>query len=135
MPLLVPDEGEVRMLDMLVNGDTFTDVRLRLYKNNLTPDQDTVYIDLDEATFPGYAEQTPSFGAASIVSHKGKIVDTSARSFVWSGSASPENIYGYYVVDIGTFAVLWVQRFSSPQVMSSNGDTITITAALTANSE
>lgn len=135
MPLIVPDEGEVAMLDMLVNGDSFANVRLRLYQNNLTPDQDTVYGDFAVATFSGYGEETPSFGAASIVSHKGKIVDSAERTFVHNGGGTSNTIYGYYVVDSVNNLVLWAERFATPQSMSNNGDLIGITLAFTEDSE
>ncbi len=135
MSLIVPDEGEVAMLDMLVNGDGMAGLHLRLYQNNLTPDQDTVLADFTEATFSGYAEDSPSFGAAATVSHKGKIVDTAARDFTHSSGGTSNTVYGYYLVNAPDTKVLWAERFSSPQVVAVNGDKITITLALTENSE
>jgi len=123
------------VLDMLVSGDSFALVVLRLYKNNVTPDEDSVFADFDEANFSGYAEEVPAFGAASIVGHKGKIVDGAAREFIHNGGATANTIYGYYVVDDATSKVLWAERFSAPQAVANNGDKITITLAFTANSE
>lgn len=135
MALVVPDEGEVSLLDMLVDGDGFSSVRIRLYKNNLTPDEDTVYGDMTECDFSGYAQVTPSFGAASVVSHKGKIVDSAARNFTHNGGGTSNTVYGYYVVDSTGTRLLWVERFASPITMANSGDQIQLTAAFTANSE
>lgn len=135
MTLIVPDEGEIRLLDMLVNAVGMTNVRLRLFQNNITPDQDSVYATFTIATFSGYADTTPAMGAASTVSHKGKIVDGSARNFTHNGGGTANTIYGYYVVDTGTSKVLWAERFSSSQSMAANGDNIAITLAFTLNSE
>ncbi len=135
MGLVVPDEGEVHLLDMLVGGTDMTGLHLRLYKNNLTPDQDTVLSDFTEADFSGYAQVSPSFGSASTVSHKGKIVDTSARNFTHNGGGTSNTVYGYYLVNSFDNVCLWAERFSSSQVVAVSGDTITITLALTAQSE
>jgi len=135
MALVVPDEGEVALLDMLVNGDTLANAELRLYENNLTPDEDTVYGDFNEATFTGYAAQTPTFGSASIVSHKGSISDTATRDFVCSTAGTPDVIYGYYVVDAVNNLVLWAERFASPITIAAAGDTISINLVFTEDSE
>lgn len=135
MSLIVPDEGEVRLLDMLTNAVGMSSVRLRLFKNNLTPAQGTVYSDFTEATFSGYASATPAFGAAATVSHKGTITDAASRSFTHNGGATSNTIYGYYVVDTGTSKVLWAERFSPSQALANFGDKITITLAFTLNSE
>lgn len=136
MSLVVPDQGEIRLLDMLINAVGMTNVRLRLYKA-ISPalSQDTVYADFTIANFSGYADVTPAMGAASTVSHKGKIVDGSVRNFTHNGGGTSNTVLGYYVVDTGTSKVLWAEAFSSSQSMANNGDNIAITLALTLNSE
>lgn len=72
--------------------------KIRLYKNNVTPDDTSDVSDFMEATFTGYAALTPtwtpgtdSFGNALITS------DTLNYSFT-AGSGS-QLIYGYYITD------------------------------------
>jgi len=135
MSLIVPDEAERNLLDALVNGDSLAGVLLKLFKNNLTPDQDTVIGDFTESDFSGYAAADPSFGAATTVSHKGQILDSSSRDFVHNGGATSNTVYGYYLVDSTGTILYWCERFASSQVMANNGDTITIQAKFTGQSE
>jgi len=127
MCLVVPNEGEVRLLDMLVGGDSFTDVRLRLYKNNYTPVAGSTFGDFTQADFSGYAEETPAFGSATVVNGKGTIVDAAARLFIHTGGGTANTVYGYYVVDDLNNEILWAERFPSPILMSVAADQIAIT--------
>ena len=133
--LVVPDEGEKRMLDCMVNGYGSTGWRLALFQNNLTPGPSTVFADLTLATFSGYAEVTPAFGAATTVSDKGQTEDTFQRTFVCDGGGIGNTIYGYVVYDALVNVILWAERFDFSVVMTTNGNTIRVTTKLTAASE
>lgn len=127
MCLVIPQEGEKQLLDMLIGGDTFADVRLRLYKNNYTPVAGSVYSDFTSADFSGYAQETPSFGAATLVNGKGTITDSAARDFEHNGGGTANTIYGYYVVESVANKILWAERFGSPVLLTVAGDKVTIT--------
>jgi len=133
--LVVPDVGEVILLDVMVNGDTLAGFECRLYQNNYTPVQGSVLSDFTVATFSGYAADWTTFGPASTVSNKGKIVATSPVVYVHNGGATSNTIYGYYIVDTVSNQVVWAEKFAAPQAVANNGDTISITLALTMNSE
>jgi len=135
MPLIVPDVGEVIILDSMLAGIGIAGWFVLLYENNLTPDQDTVFTDFVEATYDGYAAQPVNFGSASIVGHKGTIVGSAPLSFVVATTGSPDTIYGYLVADANTGEVVYAEKFASPQVMENAGDTINITLSFTGNSE
>jgi len=135
MGLVVPDVGEVILLDVLVNGDTLAAFECRLYQNNYTPVQGSTLSNFTVATFSGYAADWTTFGPATIVSNKGKIVATTPVSFVHNGGATSNTIYGYYIVDTVTNEVVWAEKFAASQAMSNNGDTINIPLQLTMNSE
>jgi hypothetical protein len=137
MPLVVPDVGELYMLDRIraaLNAPVIT--FLRLYQNNYTPVQGSVLADFTEATFSGYAQlAVTDFGAAATVSNKAKIICAAAKVFSHSGGATSNTIYGYHVVYLGAPTILYAERFASPIVMAVSGDVISITPALTLNSE
>lgn len=135
MALHVPDVGKVRLLDMLVDGDGFSGVRCRLYKNSVTISDATVLGDFTEANFSGYSQSTPSFGSASIVSGKGKIIEGSFETFIHNGGGTSNSVYGYYVVDSATPELLWAEAFPSPISVANNGDEIDIKLALTMTNE
>lgn len=132
--LIVPEEGQKKLLDMLVGATGFTGVRLRLYKNNYTPVAGSVYSSFTEADFSGYAGVTPSFSAATIVNGKGNIQDSAARDFTHNGGGTANTVYGYYVVESGSTKILWAERFPSPLLMSVGGDKITITLSFSMGS-
>lgn len=135
MSLIVPDVGEVVLLEMLRSGVPLTACSCYLFQNNMTPDQNTVLADLTQATFSGYAASVCNFGAATIVSHKGKIVGTAPLTFTHNGGGTANTIYGYYVKITTTSDLIYVERFSASQLMTNNGDQIGITLSFTGNSE
>jgi len=135
MSLVVPDVGELIILDALVAGDTLAAFECRLYQNNYTPVQGSVIGSFTVATFSGYAADWCAFGSATTVSNKAKIVGTTDVEFTHNGGGTSNTIYGYYVVDTVSGEVVWAERFAASQAMANNGDKITITLALTLFSE
>lgn len=130
MCLVVPIEGEKRLLDMAVDGDSFTDVRLGVYKNDYTPVSGSVFADFTAANFSGYAVATPSFSAATTVNGRGEIIDSAARDFTHNGGGTSNTCYGYYVYDNANSKILWAERFGSALLMAVSGDKIRITLHL-----
>jgi len=135
MALVVPDVGEVILLDNINSSLDMSAFECRLYQNNYTPVQGSVLGDFTVATFSGYAADWTTFGAASIVSNKAKIVASAPVSFVHNGGGTSNTIYGYYIVDLASSQVVWAEKFSASQLMANNGDTLNIPLQLTLNSE
>lgn len=135
--LVVPDEGEKALLNLLRGGGMAgVTVKLKLFKSNTTPTQATVLADFTEADFSGYNYATPSFGAATTDgSNKGVIQDSAARVFTHNGGGTANTVYGYYIEDTTNGKLLWAERFDASQSVSANGDNISVTAKLTAQSE
>jgi hypothetical protein len=135
MSLIVPDVGELYILAAWISGLTPANLKMYLYQNNMTPDQDTVLADFTEATFSGYASQTMSLGTPTEVSHKAKTVATSPQVFTHNGGGTSNTIYGYFVKDSVTGNLAWAERFGSSQIMTNNGDSISVPGQLTCDSE
>jgi hypothetical protein len=135
MSLVVPDVGEVYIMNSWLAGFPPSSLFVRLYQNNFTPDQNTLLSDLTVATFSGYAQASVTLGTFTTVAHKAKSVGTAAQVFTHNGGGTSNTIYGYYVVDTFTGNLVWVERFGSSQIMLNNGDQISITLQFTANSE
>jgi len=108
---------------------------LRLYKNNYTPIDSTLASDMTEADFSGYSQVGITMGSPTEVANKAKSVATAAAVFTHNGGGTANTIYGYYVYDTILGACLWAERFGSSQLMTNNGDEISVTAVLTADSE
>ncbi len=135
MALLVVDEGKVQILELLLSGNFSSDVTLGLYSNNHTPTASDTLADYTDATFPDYAPATPAFATPTLVSGKGKMVESPAIDFVRGVGAGTEDIYGYYVYDSSASILLWAELAAAPITIANVGDTITVTLSLTCDTE
>jgi hypothetical protein len=123
--LVVPDEGEIRMLKYIVNNATPADLTLRLFTTNIPPDENTTIGMIAEAAAAGYSPVTLS-GANWTFATVNNVTTASypAQTFNISGSLSA---YGYYIT-LGTSALMWIERFpNAPFVLPVSGGTITVT--------
>lgn len=67
MSIVVPYVGEMKMLEAIVNKTAPEDLKLKLFKNNITPAETDTHLTYTEATFSGYAEKSlagASWGSA-----------------------------------------------------------------------
>lgn len=127
MPGIIPDATLNELLSTTqVNEAAW---RIMLFKNNYTPVPGTAFASLTEADFSGYARQTPTFGVPSVAAN----ISTSVGSqvtFTHNGGATPNDIYGYALLDTtpGTPLVLFADRLTSPPTtLSANGDSLKVT--------
>lgn len=81
----------------LVSGSVpYTNAKMKLFTNDLTPDGDTTLLDLVEATFGGYAAATVVWGTPYIDAQNN--VHLPGHSVVFLCTGSPfESIYGYWL--------------------------------------
>lgn len=138
MALLVPDVGKPKLLDLAATPGAGT-FQMHLFQNDIVPDHATLVTDLDEADFDGY-------GPKSLLGRTDALtLDVSRRAVTkWTAinwvltldAVTPNQIYGYWVVDPGSGAMVWIERFGSGVVpMVSAGDSLTIVPQLTLKSE
>lgn len=135
MSLLVPDVGEILMLQYLVNmlatdgtsGPSSGQRLLRLFTNNLTPTDSTTLATVTEAVgSTGYAPIT--LVGASWTTTQVAGVTTAVYSEETFTFTTAVTVYGYYVTTIyGSPALLWLERFSgAPFILPSGGGQIAI---------
>lgn len=113
-------------------------LRVRLFQNNFVPDADTVLVDFTEANFAGYAAGVPSnpFNAVTLTgAGYSQIESPDVLTFTASSGATPNTIYGYYVVNIASNRVRWCEKFDAPMAMTTTGNRINITLRYWAKSE
>ena len=120
--MLIPDEGKLLWLywALCTDGSDLEDFTLRLYKNNFTPDDNTVLADFTEATFGGYGAvgiARASMGTPTIVSHVAESTRSSAPVFTCT-SGSSQTVYGWYLESNTTNKCVATQAFDTPRVMS-----------------
>lgn len=136
MPLIVPDQGELRLLDTMLKLALSTNENhiLKLYTNNYTPVAAAAPGSFTEAAFTGYAARTltrASWNSAVTVSNKAECSYSAVQS--WTCGTVGATIFGYYVQgSAGT--LLWAELFSTSRVLAS-GDVLNITPKFTLSSE
>lgn len=136
MALLVPNAGEEAMLEYILNITAPQNLTVRLYSNNITPDDDTITTDFVEVVNGGYATQavTP---ANWTITPGDPTEAVYAPEIVFSFSGPPDftsAVYGYYVTRVGDDLTMWAERFTTgPFNVTVPGSEIRITLRFTAN--
>lgn len=126
MPLVVPDEGERRLLEYIVNKTAPTNLVLHLYKNivDLATEAFTASSFI-ESTAAGYAAVTltGSNWTASTSAGITAAVYSTAITFAFTAG---DSIRGYYVTDTSN-NILWAEEFpGAPFTLPSSGGEIAV---------
>jgi hypothetical protein len=104
MTIIVPNAGETAIANKFLNQA----LTLKLYSNDIIPDEDTTTATLVEVTGGGYAA-VPLVFASWVVS--AGIAYYTPIPFAFTGATGgPGSVYGYYVVDASN-VLLWAERF------------------------
>lgn len=126
MAFLVPKEGRLADLEDLRSGG-LSDSRVVLFSNNLTPDSDTVYADLTQPTWDGYAAAVISAWSVPALDASGIAYMVAAPTSWTKTDAGSANAYGYAIVDADD-KIRAVERFTSPPRVVDQGVPFTLTA-------
>lgn len=132
MTMLIPDVGEVKLLDNALGDSTPENLLLKLYTNNFDCVEGSVHTDFTECAIAGYAAKTltaASWNAAS--TSAGVTSKTYAQqTFNFTGSG---NIVGYYVVGATSGVLYWAERlYATTGQAVVSGDAINVTPKLEA---
>jgi len=129
MPLLVPNVGEVRLLQYIVGNASPTSLVLNLYTNNKTPAEADTVSSYTAATASGYSSSTLSPASWSIStdgSGTSSALYNNGITFTFGTAASTQNVYGYYVTD-NSSNLLWAEIFpGAPFALPASGGEIAI---------
>jgi len=119
MAIVIPDVGETLLLQFMVGDDTpNANWTLRLYVNDHTPTGATVLGSLTEMTTQGYAAKTLTNTSWSVSDVGVQSRATYAeQTYVFDGTGGATNVYGYYLTDNTSGALLWVERFSGAPIV------------------
>ena len=126
--LLVPNVGEVQLLEVALNGGTQGDQKLRLFQNDYTPAEASILTNFTESTGTGYAALTLTSGSWTIATVTGTTTATYAQQ-TFTFTATGTSIYGYYIVDIDGTTLLWAERFAGAEPIYS-GKVLKITPTI-----
>lgn len=131
MALVFPDQGENIALEAIVNKTAPQNLVLRLFQSNTTPAESDTEATYTEATFTGYSAVTltgSSWGAAS-----GGTIAFAQQTFTSSAGSQNQNVYGYYLTQVTSGKLVYVERFSDgPYNIVNNGDAIKVTPTISA---
>jgi hypothetical protein len=133
MSVIVPLVGAMRCLEILTTPGAFT---MKLFKNNLVPNQGTTLLMLTEADFSGYLPVNLVGWTSPVPDGFGRAITNSDPAlFTHDAGLVDNDIYGYYVIQ-GLADLLWVERFATaPIAIENNGETITVKPYFTQRSE
>ncbi len=132
MTLKLQDGGlERKMSDARTAWNT-TKLKLHLYSNNFSPTTSTVIGDYTECTFPGYSSQDISNWAAPVTTSHVTQMLADAITFTRSTTGTSQNVYGYFVTNAAGSVPYWGELDpAGPRVLTSAGDSVTVTPQLT----
>lgn len=136
MALVVPTVGELELLDKLLKDALAVneDYTLKLYKNNVAPDENSLPATFTECDFSGYAEKTLSRASwSSAVTISGKATSQYPQQ-AWTCGPTGNTIYGYYILGSNSGVLLWAEKFSASRPVE-DGDIFQLTPTFTLNSE
>lgn len=137
--LLVPDVGEVRLLEYVRARLNSGNIRIGLFASSHMPaaaDVLSTYTAI-EATFPGYATAETANWSVPAPDGTGRQF-TQADFQVWTRGVggSPESIFGYFIWDADSGDLLWAEADpNAPVPINSSGNTYTVRPRLTDRSE
>lgn len=123
--VVVTNLGEVSALTKWLN-QTLT---LKLYSNDVTPEDDSTASTFTECTASGYSAKTLSAGGATVTGGDPTSAAYAPQTFTLTGAAT---VYGYYVVN-GSNDVEWAERLPNVYTCSGDGGSLSITPRVTAS--
>lgn len=132
---VINDGGLTTALDAILADSQWGTAKLRLFKNNVTPDNTFTTASLTEADFTGYAAITlAAWGASTLSAHIASALQTKQSFTITSGS---QTIYGWYITNsAGTVLLASGRDPAAPINLSSTGLNkygVTLTANLKDN--
>lgn len=120
MPIVVPNEGAPKLLRPTLGVVDATSYAwyVRLYKNDYTPVPGSTLGNFTYADFTGadpVALDESLWGGFAIVSDRAVAIYDSGTPIEWENTGSAQTVYGYVVYDDNDNAVLFAERFASPE--------------------
>lgn len=103
--------------------------KLKLFKNDHTPDVADGLIDYEEADYDGYAEKAlTTWGQPSRVVDDGEVTHPSQQYDFVSAvpTVSTNTVYGFYLTNAAEDALLLAARFDDPVSMATDADSIVV---------
>ena len=126
MPLVLPNIGEVEMLECALRDTTPEALVLCLYSNNATLSEATVLANLTECAISGYAGKnlTRAGWGAAVAGDPSYIPYGTPQVFAFSGTGT---VYGYFLKGATSGNLYWAEVLYPSGQLVNSGDSITVT--------
>ncbi len=133
MALVTPSASEKTLQDFMLGVTVPGNQKLKLFVNNVTPDDTFVAANLTEMSTLGYAEKTLTKTSWVVTAGaSGQPATATYAVQTWTFTAGTAvTVYGYYYTDTTTGLLLMAELFSSAKVVQNTGDQIIITPTIT----
>lgn len=129
MALLIPDAGEVALLDYALGTTTPEAQTLKLYESATTPAEGDTAGSYTEATIAGYASvalaRATWNGASTSTGTTSKTYPQQTFTFTGSGT-----IYGYFVIGTTSGTILWSEKLFASGQAFANTDQLKLTLSI-----
>ena len=132
MALLMPGDGEVKSLGMMVNKTAPEDLKICLYTNNKTPAQADVVGDYTEmGVVQDYANKTLTGASWTVTKSDPSYAEYAQQTWTFT-AGGPTSVYGYFLKLGATGTLMWAELFTDgPYVVQNAGDQIKVTPKIT----
>jgi hypothetical protein len=132
MAVVFTNAAETVALKAFLNQTAGETLVLRLYSDDQTPAKTDVAADYTEVTGNGYTAKTLTPGTFTFTDGDPSTAAYPQQTFGFTGAAG--NVYGYYVTQATSGALMFANRFSNAPInIANNGDEIRITLTITLN--
>jgi hypothetical protein len=133
MALVVPDAAESLILEMALNKTAAENQLLKLFINDVTPIEGHTEANYTEMSTQGYVAKSLTGSSWTLTQGNPTVAEYAQQTWTFDGTGGETNVYGYFVVQASSGAILWVERFfeNSYFIIANNGDTIKVTPRLT----
>lgn len=128
---IISTDGLSLILQAILNKDsTNEDIKIGLFQNDVTPAIADVIGTYTAATFTGYSSINLTGSNWSVTLSDPVLLSYAQQTFQSSADQAAQTIYGYYLFRSVALDLLGAERFSVPQVVQFNGDSIKVTPRL-----
>ncbi len=118
----VPDAAETTLLNWQVRAllTVPESLLLRVYKNDYTPDRNSVLASFTPADFAGYLQKIIARGdwAAPVLTDHTASVEPTPSPYTFACTAGTQTVYGVYLVGATSLIVCYCRRFAVPRVVT-----------------
>ncbi len=128
MSLLIQSSAQILALQAFLNSATPQSQTLNLYVNNVTPAETDTAASYTAATGGGYAAISLAGASWTYTSGTPSYGSYAQQTWTFTGALTTNpTIYGYYVTQTTSGAIMWAERFGTSFTPANNGDQLLLT--------